>query len=261
MERLSLLVASILLIYAMGQFITLPKREISLELPGLYLVFQFNATTVITLIVAGLTATGTDWLLRDHPGLENRSTMEYWLLPALIASVIGIPLFQTTFRSLWWIGFCLGAVLLILVLMAEYIVVNPEDTHRPLAVAGLTIVSYALFLILATVLRTSGYRLFMLLPSMTIAGGLVCLRTLRLRFPKNNLRVPAIVITLVLSQLTAALHYWPISPVSFGLALLGPAYCLTYLIGNLAENQPVQRAVVEPFILLVFIWGTAVLMG
>ena len=261
MEKLGLLTATILLTYAIGQFLTFPRQEVTLQLPGLYLVFQFNTPTIITLIVAGMTASGAVWLFRDHPGLGRRNTMEHWLLPALVALVIGLPLFQTKLQPLWWIGFFLGSALLILVLVAEYIVIDPEDTRQPLAVASLTIVAYALFLVLAIVLRYSGYRLFLLLPFLTLGGGLVCLRYFRLRFPNKNSIIPAGVITLVLSQITAALHYWPISPVSFSLALLGPAYCLSCLIGNILEDQPAQRAVVEPLFLLVIIWGTAIIMA
>src|SRR4030042_3636540 len=94
LERLSLLVVTILLTYAMSQFLTLPRREISIQLPELYLSFQFSSSTVLTLIVAGLTATGANWLIRDHPGLGKRNTVEHWLLPAVTALVFAIPLFQ-----------------------------------------------------------------------------------------------------------------------------------------------------------------------
>jgi len=167
MERLSVLVATILLAYALGHHLILPTHEVSIQLPGLYLVVHLNVYTFIILIVAGLTATGADWLFRDHPNLGKRSTLEHWLLPALTALVIGIPLFQSPFSPIWWVDFTLFGTLLIMVLVAEYIAVDPEDVRQPLAGAGLTAVSFALYLVLASTLHFSGCRLFLLLPSLT----------------------------------------------------------------------------------------------
>jgi hypothetical protein len=260
-ERLNVLVATILLAYLVGHHLVLPAREVSLQLPGLYLVVRLNAYAFVTLIVAGLTATGVDWLLRDHPYLGKRSTTEHWLLPALTALVIGIPLFQAPFSAWWWAGFFLFGTLLILVLAAEYITIDPEDVRHPLAAAGLTVVSFALYLVLATALRFSGIRLFLLLPSLALGGGLVSLRALRLRIPGQWSFIPAGVVTLITIQIAAALHYWPLSPVRFGLLLLGPAYCLTNLVGNLAEGEPLQQAAIEPSVVLVLIWGAAFFMG
>ena len=62
-------------------------------------------------------------------------------------------------------------------------------------------------------------------------------------------------------QIAAALHYWPLTPVAFGMALLGPAYALTNLLGNLAQSEPLRQAIVEPAIVLAFIWGLALLVG
>jgi hypothetical protein len=67
-------------------------------------------------------------------------------------------------------------------------------------------------------------------------------------------------VTLITTQIAAALHYWPITPVSFGLALLGPAYALTTLTGNLAEGEPLPQAGIEPFVVLGFIWLAAILI-
>jgi hypothetical protein len=68
----------------------------------------------------------------------------------------------------------------------------------------------------------------------------------------------ALVIALVISQFSAALHYWPLSPISYGLAVLGLAYALTNLITGLAEGEPLRRALLEPALILLVIWGGAV---
>jgi hypothetical protein len=256
-DRMSVLAATILLAYALTNFVNLPERAFSIQLPGLFLEYSFNIRTLVVLIAAGLTASGTDWLLRDHPALKGGSTIEHILLPALTAWVIGIPLFQLPFGLAWWAVFAIGGILLTLVLVAEYIVVDPEDVRRALASAGLTAVSYSLYLILAIVLRSAGVRLFLFLPAITIAAALVSLRTLHLRLLGQWKIGETVVISLVVGQLAAALEYWPLSPVAFGLAVLGPAYALTSLIGALEEGEPVRQAVIEPGIVMLIAWGAA----
>jgi hypothetical protein len=68
-------------------------------------------------------------------------------------------------------------------------------------------------------------------------------------------------IALISAQLASALHYWPISPIQFGLALLGPLYALTSLAGSLGEESPLRRAALEPLAALLLAWGAAAFLG
>jgi hypothetical protein len=54
------------------------------------------------------------------------------------------------------------------------------------------------------------------------------------------------------------LHYWPLSPIQFGLMLIGSLYGLTNLAVNLGEDQPARRAVLEPAIVIGLCWGLAI---
>lgn len=144
-----------------------------------------------------------------------------------------------------------------LVLVAEYIAVDVNDDRFPLASAGLTAVSYALFLILAITLRSADLRLYLILPALAIASGLASLRTLNLRLQGRWLYLPTLAITLIVVGIISALHYWPLSPITYGLLILGPAYSLTSLIGAFSEGQPLRRAIIEPGVVLIAVWGTA----
>lgn len=196
-------------------------------------------------------------MLQEHPAIKNKSTFEHWLLPSLTAWVIGLPLYQLPNGPLWWAGFLIGGVLLMAVLVAEYITVDPDDVRQPAAAAGLTAVSFALFLALAIALRYAGIRLFLIVPALGLAAGLVSLRTLHLRLHGRWAFIEAGIITLITGQIAAALHYLPLAPVPFGLALLGPAYALTSLIANLADEEPLQQAIIEPGLVLGILLGTA----
>ena len=255
-DRLSILSAAILLAYALTRFIDFPTQEISYQFPWIFFEVQLNLNTVVAILVAGMTASGTDWLLHQHPRLAHHNTLEHILLPALTALVIGIPISQLETGLQWWAGLAAGGLLLMLVLVAEYITVDPNDLRQPAAAVGLTAVSFALFLILAIALRVTGFRLFLILPALTIAAFLVSLRALHLRLKRWALFEAAIV-GIICGQFAAAIHYLPNSPVSYGLTLLAPTYALTSFIANLAEGETIHKAVVEPGIILIIVLATA----
>ena len=259
-DRLSALTAMLILAYALTRFVEFPERVFSLQLPGLYLSFEFSVRTVTGLLAAGLTASGADWLLRDHPALQGRSTLGHWILPSLTALVIGVPLNQVGYGPVWWLALGAGSAVMVLVLVAEYIAVDGEDVRQPLAAAALSAVSLALFLVLASALRASGARLVVELPVLALAAWLVSLRLLHLRLNGEWTIYEAAIIALVVGQFTAALHYWPLSPVSFGLAILGPIYALVSLVNGMIEEKPLRSLITEPGLALLISWLAALWM-
>lgn len=259
-HHLSILIASILIAFTLAGFISLPTRSFELQLPGLFLQFEINAHTAVSLIVAGMTATGADWLIRGHPSFQQLS-IQHWLLPALTAWAIGIILYQQPFSIVWWVTFAVGGSVLTFVLIAEYIMVDPEDVRRIPAIIGLTAISFALFLVLAINIRVSEIRLIFLLPTIFIASFLTSLRTLGLRLQQKWLFLHSAVIAIAIAQLSAALNYLKIEPVSFGLLLLGPAYALTSFIGGLMEAKSWRLASIEPAFVLGIVWTLAILIG
>jgi hypothetical protein len=261
LDRISVLSALILLAYALARFIDLPTQVFGLQLPGIYLEVKIDVQTLVALLVAGMTASGADWLFQDHPSLDSKKPLEHLLLPALTALVIGLPLFQLPLGPIWWAGFAIGGILIMLVLVAEYITIDPDDARNPVAAAGLTAVAFALFLTLAISMRYEAIRLFIMLPVLTLAADLVSLRAMHLRLQGQWMFMPAVVVALIGGQITAAVHYWPLSPVVFGLVLLGPIYGLTSLLAALAEGETITQAIIEPATVIVIVWGVAIWIG
>jgi hypothetical protein len=62
----------------------------------------------------------------------------------------------------------MGGGALILVLAAEYIVVDPDDSFYSLASVGLSAVGYAIFLLLAITLRATQLRLYLIVPALIV---------------------------------------------------------------------------------------------
>lgn len=259
-DRLSVLTASILLAYAMLPFVQLPDRGLSLPLFGVLFVFEINFSTILTIISAALAAAGTDWLLRDHPRLGKQSTFQHWLIPALTAWVIGAPLSASQVGVQWWGVFGFGSLLLVLVLASEYITVDPFDTRHGPASVALIAVSYALFLILTITMVGSGLRLYLLLPGLVLAVFLITLRTLNLRLNGRWSVAWSAAVALVVAQFATALHYLPVSPLRFGLVIVGLAYTLGSLAGSFEDRRTGRGLWVEPLLMLAVLWGLAVFL-
>lgn len=257
-ERMSIVIATIMLTYALAKFIDVPSSLIPIELIGIYIPITINFKTIITLSVAGMTASGADWLLRDHPRLEEKSSIPHILLPALTAWILSVILSDLPNDPLWWIVFIVGGIFLILVILAEYIVLDEGDSRRPLAATLLGALSFAMFLALIVSLRASTLRLVMTLPAVALSSGALSFRVILLQKP-DQLRIPeAVACLLIVTQLTAPLHYLPVSPLSFGLLLLGALYAMINFVVNTSQNDVSRTSIVEPVSVLIILWGLAI---
>jgi Protein of unknown function (DUF5656) len=259
-NRVGVLAAAVLLTYALTRLVNAPGLTLAIQLPGFYFSYPLTLGTAMTVMAAGLTASGMDWLLRSHPALQRTSTLEHWLLPSLTAFIIGVLLDNLPAGSVWWAGFGVGSGLLIAVFLAEYVAVDPGAPTYALAAAGLTALSYTLFLLFVIALQIGGARLFLSVPGIFLAAGLVTLRTLHLRLGGRWDFPWAIGVGLVSAQLCAGLHYWPLTPLQLGLILLGPLYSLTALAYSLSQDVPLRSAFAEPAIILGGLWIAAIFL-
>jgi hypothetical protein len=268
-NQLGVVTASVLLTYALTRLVNVPGINISIQLPGFYFAYPLTIGTAMTLMAAGLTASGMDWLLRAHPSFQSlpsskirqsQRTLEHWLLPSLTAYIIGVLLDILPSGQVWWVGFTFGALILISIFVAEYIAVDAAAPLYALASAGLTALSYALFLLFIIAMRLGGARLFLIVPAVFFAAGLVTLRTLHLRLSNRWEFYWAFGIGLICAQLAAGLHYWPLTTLQYGLVLLGPLYALTALATNLGEDVPLRSALTEPGVILGALWAAAIFL-
>jgi Protein of unknown function (DUF5656) len=257
-DRIGMLTSTVLLAFALTHLIQSPEFNIEIQLPGFFLLIPLNLSTAMGLLTAGLTATGMDWLLRSHPSLQGRLTYQWWLLPTLTTFVIGVPLSILPDGVAWWVGFVVAGTFLFLVFVAEYVVVDPGAPYYAISMAGLTAISYTLFFVLAVALRYGNVRLYILIPALFLAAALASLRILNLRLGDRWEYAWSLGIAFVCIQIASGLHYWPLSPIQFGLMLVGSLYGLTNLAVNLGENQPAGRAVLEPAIVIGLCWGLAI---
>lgn len=247
-ERLSAVMAVILISYVAVRFVQVPARTVGLELMGVFLPIQLSINTMLAVLVAGITAAGMDWLLRDHPQLGQRTTYSHWLLPAMTAWVLALVLSNLSFTPRWWLAFLLCSLLLLAILLAEYNSVSEESRWYRLVNLSLSALSYLLFLMLAISMRGLGLRLFLVLPAVALAAFLTGTRINLLRSAENWHSLQLLAMTFLVVQIAAALHYLPVSALGFGLILLGLVFALNNFFAALNSSLPARQAAREPAI-------------
>lgn len=259
-DRLSVLVAVILFIYAMTSFINLPEAQISVQIPGFFLAIPLNYRALVSLAVGVLAATGMNSILRSHPYYDGSNTFQHWLLPTMTAWVMGLTLSTLSDTPTWWLIFSVGGILLTLVFIAEYILMDPLDIFAPAASMGLIALAFTLFLILGIALKASGARLFLILPAVTISAVLITLRTLNLRTGKGWSYAWTIGIALTAAEIVAGLHYLPLTPIKYGLILTGSTFALNSLAVDYLSGSRGWKIAIEPGVFFIIFAGIATLV-
>ena len=259
-EQFSVLIAATLFAYALTRNTNLPPLSINLPLPNLFISIPVNFYTIASLLIAGMTASGSAWLIHSHPYSSNQNIWQHVWLPALTAWAIstlltGLP----PSRLIWWVGLVLGGIIIAIVLTAEYISVDANDRYYALISIVLVTFAYGLYLILITIWHSMDIRLFILYPAVFIATLLVSLRVINLRLDPNGPEIiPALGIAIVAAQTAAALIYWPLSATRFGLLVVGLVYALGSLIINLREKRHKLLIFIDPIITLLILWCSAI---
>jgi len=256
-ERLSVVIATVMLAFAISQFIDIPVGSSQFSIVGIVIPLNINLSTVITVAIAGMTASGTDWILRDHPTLSGRSTVPHLFLPSITAWVQSVTLNNMADTPFKWISFTVGGIFLLVVILAEYIVIYPEDYRKPIATALLTALIYALMLVLTVSLDSSNQRLIISLPAVALGAGMLSMRVFQLQLDQNWPILPSLSCLLINSQIAATFHYLPVSSLSYGLVLLGALYFPINFTINLNQGTNPKRAIVEGGIPLLIIWLVA----
>ncbi len=252
-ERLSAVMAMILLSYVAARFVQLPGQILALDLAGIYLPLQININTALAILVAGLTAAGADWLIQAEAA-DDRSRFRHWLLPAMTAWVLGLMLANLPFNAEWWLAFGFCALLLLAVILAEFATSSPDNRFYAISTQALTFLTFGLFLILAITTRAVALRLYLALPAVAL-GVLTAASRLQLLRPAQSWQpLPVAASAFVCIQIAAAIHYLPVSPLGYGLALLGLLYALNHYWLGLSSGDEMTQTLREALIPLGVFW-------
>ncbi len=248
-DRLSVLTAVIVLAYALTRVIDLPSRAVRTTLFGSALGIELNGQLLMLVLVAALISAGADTLVRSHPrlaGQPRHTTVIHWILPGASALVLGAALNLAPNGLIWWLGLAVSAVVLIVVLVAEYVVVDRDDEAWDVAALGLTALSYGLALVLFALLRSLSARAVISASVAGLVAGSLALRLFVLKAaPARRSALHALVVGLVSAEAVWALGYWRVTAGSAGLLAMIPFYLTVGLAQQQLAGQITRRIWIE----------------
>ncbi len=265
LDRLSVLTAVILLAYALARALDLPTRSVGTTLFGSALGFELNGPVLMLLLVAALISAGSDTLIRSHPrlaGWTGYATVVHWIVPGAAALALGNVLNRTPDGPLWWLGLGLSAVVLIGVLVAEYTVVDRDDTAWDAAALALTAISYALALVLFALLNSLNARAVISASAAGLIAAALAMRLFALKAaPLGRAALYAALVGLITAEAVWAVSYWRVSASSAALLALVPFYLSVgvaqqQLAGRLTRRIWVEYAVVGALGLVIALVNT-----
>lgn len=229
-NKLSALIALILLSYGLIRFIALPSLELDFNAFGLIFQFRFDTRFVMLSLASILAAAGADWLIRAHPSSSERSQIRHLVIPGLAA--LGVGAIITRLPLGWSLGaaFLLAGVFLFAVYSAEYIAHDPEDQRFQLAEISLRGLAFMLYVGLIFVLQATGQRAAFSIPITLLASTLVAWRLIHLNPSGPRDWSYPVAIGWIVAQLSWGFHYWPLSPALHAVFLALLVYSLTELL-------------------------------
>jgi intracellular septation protein A len=261
-NRLSVLMAVLLLGSAIFRFIELPEQVWELEPLGSPLEIHVTGTWLLAALMVGLVCTGTNLILHDHPHLEEypgRPIYVSWILPGLMAGLSAYLLASIPTWPLWIAGLVLVGVGISMTISAEYTAVSPGARGYPRARLALNVLAYLLTFALFTIIYHSRTRSLVTATVTLLAATLLALDLLSVadvRF--RRVLLFAGIVGLVTGESTWALNYWQVSAWAGGLFLLLIFYIVVnvahqYLLERLSATVLVEFAVVAVIVLTIIL--------
>lgn len=240
-----MVLACVLITYAMAHVFQVPGITLALQLPYFYISYDLGLDSILVIVAAVLVGSGMYWLLGVPMSRASApAIMEHALLPTLTAYLVGSFLQSLDITAGWVMGFAIGATLVLGVIIAELNVADASSPFYSPAAAGLTALGYVAFVLFIVGTRLASARLYVFAPAVFLTAGGVALRTLHLEHGTRWQPVWTLGIAVIVTQFSVGLHYWPLTPLQFGLILLAPLYGLTaFAVRRLAGDQSREAAI------------------
>ena len=102
--------------------------------------------------------------------------------------------------------------------------------------ALLTAIAYAMILALSVALESTDQRLIVSVPAMAMGTAVLSMRILQLQTGQNWPWLESIACILFVTQIAAALHYLPLTPLANGVIVLGALFSIVNFIINLSHE-------------------------
>ncbi len=257
--KLSLFTGLLALVLVLARLVHLPGPRRAFAVGEVQITLALDAALGLAALLAALTWSGMDWLLRDHPAYRPRRLVWHALLPTFALWALEAALLALPVGPMWWFVFGGGLGALVVLLLAEYIVLDLQDPRALWASWGLQSVAYGLYLLLALAVRAAGWRLLFAAPLLAVGAWVVARRlwALRSRAPGWG---AGLVVLVVVGHLSVAWFYTPLSPLAYSLVLLGALYALVPMLAEPASGRPWNEAWTEPLSTAAVLWLLAAVL-
>ncbi|NPA31421.1 MAG: hypothetical protein GXO37_05410 [Chloroflexi bacterium] len=257
--KLSLFTGLLALVLVLARLVQLPGPRRAFTVGEVQVTLALDAALGLAVLLAALTWTGMDWLLRDHPAYRPRRLVWHALLPTFALWALEAALLALPVGPMWWFVFGAGLAALVVVLLAEFVVLDPQDPRALWAGLGLQAVAYGLYLLLALAVRAAGWRLLFAAPLLAVGAWVVARRLWALRSRAPSWWADGVVLV-VMGHLSVAWFYAPLGPLAYSLVLLGALYALVPLLAEPAAGRPWNEAWTEPLATAAGLWLLAVVL-
>jgi len=255
MDRLSVVMAMTMLAFSLTRIIPVTANSQFLKIFGIEIGLTLNLRTLISLITSILAAVGCDWLVRSHPNFGDNQAkgllgFQHMIAPIFLAFVISVTLNQSLPDIYWWAVFALGGVLFCMILIAEYTIIDNRSHDHPIASMGLVALTFALFLIMSISTKSLGIRLYLEVIICFISSAMVSSRIFFIRLRGQFPGIWILIVSVIMAQIAAGLHYIGLQPIQHGLLLSGILYAMVSLIGGIIAKKERLSLFLEPLAMI-----------
>lgn len=248
-NRANVLATLVVLGLILAAFLNLPEWSREIMVLGSPLTIRITQTTMIALLLTGIVCAGTDTVVRLHPRareIDASFSFVTWTVPALttaLAAVLLPELPSLVYRAAGYVG---AGLILILLISAEYVTVDPADQRYPTARLLLNGWVYLLALAAFVLIYSLKARSLVSATAVLVAGTLLALELLRgagRGFGRTALY--ALIAGLATGQVIWAMNYMRLGGISGGLVLLLGFYIATGVALQTLQGRLTRRVLVE----------------
>jgi len=240
-DRLSVLLAVLILGNVLFQFIELPGRVYRLQALGSPLQIRASDTLLLITLMIGLACTGTSLVLHDHPLLiahRERPVAISWILPGVLAGLSGYLLSLAPTLPIWIGGLVVFGISIGLTVSAEYAAVHPDARSYAGARIALNVLAYLMGFALFVLIYQTRTRSLVTATLTLLIAAVLAVDLLSVADVQVGRVLPfAGIVGLIIGESTWALNYWQVSAWVGGLLLL----LIFYTSINVAHQHLLDR--------------------
>lgn len=265
-NRANVLATLVVLGLVLAAALSLPTWSREIMVLGSPLTISVTQTTMMALLLTGIVCAGTDTVVRLHPRarkIDGSFSFVTWTVPALTTALAAVLLPELPSLAYRAAGYVVTGLLLVLLISAEYVTIDPADRRYPAARFLLSAWAYLLALVAFVLIYSLRSRSLVSATAVTMAGALLALDLLRgagQGFGRTALY--ALIAGLSTGQVIWAMNYMRLGGVSGGLVLLFVFYIATGVANQTLQAKLTRRLLLEygavavAGLIVLLIWGT-----